>query len=342
MLMNPGWNGETRGALEKLIRDGTGKGLPAVSDFDNTVIRGDIGEATLALMARDGVIAKEGIPEHIAPSFTSIGGDEVSLARCGDITVYYEAPLEATGHHGNDIAPLTNGYIWAVEIMQGLTVRDVIRATEKVHAMSVPGEMKTIEVTPGGSAYPVPFFRTEMVELLARLIDHGFDVWIVSASNAWTVRWMALRALNVELEAAGCGKGIAPEKVIGVTTLMRDREGRLLKDRALLREDPAYAAMDDDRLGDRTLTGLLDLPAPVYSGKVACILDNIGTRPYLAAGDSPGDLPMLAFAEHRLWIVRMDKPEYRKEFAARADRVGGSWMVQPVRINMDTDVNSYR
>jgi len=62
---------------------------------------------------------------------------------------------------------------------------------------------------------------------------------------------------------------------------------------------------------------------------VACVLDLIGRRPFLAAGDSPGDLPMLEYAENRLWVARLEKPPYQREMAAIAGRTGGTWLVQP-------------
>jgi hypothetical protein len=54
LLSAPGWNQDTRAALATLLRAGAGRQLPVVFDFDNTIVRGDIGEATLAMLARNG------------------------------------------------------------------------------------------------------------------------------------------------------------------------------------------------------------------------------------------------------------------------------------------------
>jgi len=212
--------------------------------------------------------------------------------------------------------------------MRGLSVADVTGATERVHAQSEPFVPKRVEVTPGVSSYPVPFFYPEMLELIAALIANRYEVWIVSASNAWTIRWMALRALNPMLAALGCDEGIAPERVIGVSTLLSDRQERLHKDHLLVRAEPRYADMDREYLDGLRLTARTVYPAPTYSGKVACILDLIGRRPFLAAGDSPGDLPMLEYAENRLWIARLEKPSYQREMAALAEKSGGNWIAQ--------------
>ena len=330
-LRSDGWSDSARAGLEKLIRAGSGKGLPVVFDFDNTIVCGDMGEATLAVLAREGVVRKDGIPGALAPPFISGEGRRISLAECADITVYYEELLGATRHQGNDTAPLSNGYVWAVEIMQGLRVSDVVHATDRAYALGEPLREKMIEVTPGKSAYPAPFFYPQMVELIAVLLRGRYDVWIVSASNAWTIRRIALSRLNSELRKHGIGEGIRPERVVGVSTLLSGRDGRLYKDPLLVRNDPRYAGMDDEALSGLTLTARLNLPAPVYSGKVANILDLVPGRPYLAAGDSPGDLPMLAFSENRLWIARLEKTGYQGECAALAGRVKeGAWLVQPV------------
>ncbi len=329
-LSGKGWTEQTRSGLDALIADGAGKNLPAVFDFDNTIVCGDIGEATLAMLALDGVIQKDDIPHSIAPPFTSPDGKRVSLSGCADLTVYYEELLGSSRHQENDFAPLSSGYVWAVEIMQGLSPLDVIRATEKIHAQSESFPRKTIEVTPGVSSYPVPFFYPEMVELIAELLTNRFDVWVVSASNVWTIRWMVQRALNPALAALGCKHGIASDRVVGVSTLLADRDGRLWKDHLLVRSEPRYARMEEDYLSGLKLTARINYPASTYSGKVACILDLIGRMPYLAGGDSPGDLPMLAWSENRLWIARMDKPGYRREMeTAVADSGGGVWLAQP-------------
>lgn len=326
-----GWNSRVRAGLEGLIAEGSGKQLPAVFDFDNTIICGDIGEAALAMLASDGSIQKDKIPESLAPSFTSSEGKRIALAECRDMTEYYEELLSATRHQHNDFAPLASGYVWAVEVMCSLSPREVVQATSKVYAQSEPFVLKTIEATPGGNSYPVPFFYSEMVELIAELIKNRFEVWIVSASNVWSVRWMVLYALNPALMALGCGEGILPERVIGVSTLVADTEGKLYKDPLLVRTEGQYARMEDGYLSQLRLTGRINYPAPTYSGKVAAILDLIGRKPAFAAGDSPGDLPMLAWSHHRLWISRLDKPAYRREMeqcAARGE--GGMWLVQPV------------
>jgi hypothetical protein len=248
-----------------------------------------------------------------------------------DITAYYEAFLAATAHGAADPTPLANGYVWVVEIMAGLTPWDVVQATQEAFACGTPMRSRMIEVTPGKTSFPAPFFYPEMVELIAELRRHEFDVWIISASNVWSVRWMITRALNPLLLAHGAASGIPADRVVGVSALLYDRAGSLYKDALLVRENPAYAALEERTLRSFQLTSRLQYPVPTYAGKVGCIWDAVGRHPYLAAGDSPGDHAMLSFSEHRLWIMRMDKPAYQQKTADCIRRTGKKgWMIQPV------------
>jgi hypothetical protein len=316
-----------------LIREGAGQQLPVVFDFDNTIVCGDIGEATLAMLVRSGRLKAADLPPTLSRPFRPPGQETVSLAACADLTEYYEAFLAPTAHGRSDPTPLANGYVWAVEIMAGLSPLDVVRATGEAFALSQAAATQPcrIEVTPGRTGYPAPFFYAEMVDLIAELLRRRFDVWIVSASNVWSVRWMVLRALNPLLRQRGLRQGIRGDQVIGIATLLADRQGRLFKDSVLVREHAGYASLEDEALAAFSLTSRLQFPVPTYSGKVACLWDVVGRAPYLCAGDSPGDHAMMTFSRNRLWIARLEKPGYQRATAELVRKIGtGGWMVQPV------------
>jgi hypothetical protein len=305
--------------------------LPVTLDFDNTIVWGDIAEAALAVMVKKGVVSARRIPRTLSPSFRLPQGASVTLDSGPDITAYYEAFLAPTAHGAADPTPLANGYAWAVEIMEGLTPWDVVQATKEAFACAEPMQPRMIEVTAGKTSFPAPFFYPEMVELIGELRRHEFDVWVISASNVWSVRWMITKALNPLFEAHGAASGIPADHVVGISALLQDTAGSLYKDALLVRENQAYAALEERALSSFRLTSRLQYPVPTYAGKVGCIWDAIGRRPYLAAGDSPGDHAMLSFSEHRLWIMRMDKPGYQQKTADCIRRTGTKgWMIQPV------------
>ena len=327
-----GWNPATRRALENLIRRGSGKNLPVVFDFDNTLVCGDVGEATFAVLVRDGLLSPEKLAPHLSPPLRLRAGKRVTPASGADLTEYYEALLDPTVHGDADPTPLATGYAWVVEAMAGLSLAEVVRATRFACELACPGETQLIEVTPRKTAYPAPWFYPEMVDLIAELIRHQFDIRIISASNAWSVRWMVRHRLNPMLLERGVREVLLPGQITGITTLLADRAGNLYKDPLLLRDNPGYAALDPKSLRRLKITSRLHFPVPTYSGKITCIHDTIGRRPVLCAGDSPGDLPMLAYSENRLWIARADKQTSQRKLAETM-RITGTrgWLVQAVR-----------
>jgi hypothetical protein len=331
-LRDGAWEPQTRKALQDLISRGSGKELPVVFDFDNTIVSGDIGEATLAVLVRDGILRTERIPACLSPAFRSPSGRKISVHSVPDLTAYYAALIEATADSHSDPSPFANGYVWAVEAMTGLSPLQIIKTTAKAYALSKPGVLCPIVVTPGKTSFPAPFVLPEMAELLAQLRRCRFDVWIVSASNVWSVRWMVARVLNPLIQKHGVRAAIPPDHVIGVSTLLMDRRGRLHKDTVLARENPGYAALDPAVLRSLRLTSKLQFPAATYGGKVACIWESIGQQPFLGAGDSPGDLPMLTFCNNRLWIERPEKASYQQQLRRAQRRCGnGGWMIHKVK-----------
>jgi hypothetical protein len=329
-LEAPGWTAPVRDALEALIRRGSGRGLPVTFDFDNTILGGDIGEATMAILTRNGLLNPARIPPALSPAFRRPGGRIVKPDQPPDLTRYYEEYSAPTVHGAKDPTPLANAYTWAVEAMQGLRVSDVVAATVEAMSQSRPGTLPEIAVTPGRTAYPAPFFQPEMVELIATLLRHSFQVWVVSASNVWSVRCLVLEYLNPRLRQLGVRNGIAANQVLGTSTLLTNRRRELFKDAVLVRESAGYAGLDRAVLSRYRLTSRIQFPVPTYSGKVGAIWDALGQHPGLAAGDSPGDYAMLTFSEHRLWIARLDKPELQSRTIQLIRQTDPArWLVQP-------------
>ena len=329
ILESPGWAAPVKQWLENLILAGSGKGLPVVFDFDNTIVCGDIGEATLAMLIRDGVLKFHQLPESLLCSFIASDGKQHTAASLLDLAEYYEALLSPTIHGALDPTPLASGYAWAVEIMQGLSLGELLRTTQKVLDQSQPHQDLMLETAPGRLAYPIPFFRPEIVELIAKLQEHKFEIWIVSASNVWSVRWVVLNGLN-PLLSNRCA-GITADHVIGISVLLSNAKGCLYKDAVLVQENKDYASLRENIFNEFSLTSWLQYPVPTYSGKVGVIWDIIGKKPYLAVGDSPGDHAMLTFSENRLWIARLEKPDYQKSTANLINQSHPSnWAIQPV------------
>ncbi len=320
-----------RQALEEIIDAGAGQQLPVVLDFDNTIVCGDIAEATLAVLAQKGVLTPAKLIGTLSPPFRVPGGVPMDLSSCADVTEYYEAFLAPTAHEERDPSPLANAYAWAIEVLENLRPLDIVNATRTAFEWPQPTKPAFIEVTPGKTAVPVPFFYPEAVELIAELVRLRFDVWIISASSVWSVRWMVLHALNPLLYQRGLKGGLPASHVVGISTLLADHQGRLYKDALLVREDDQYAAMAEEALARFRLTSRLQFPVPTYSGKIATVFDELERNPYLAVGDSPNDHAVMQISRHRLWIARLEKPVFQRATRELIRKAGGNgWLIQPV------------
>ncbi len=287
-----GWRREVEERLEGLLAGG-GKGEPVVFDFDNTCILGDIGELFSHFLIDEMLyrydldafweqIHREdgrGELRKITEAALSVPADqragreeyEVYLAEMGAL---YGRRLERAGPR--------DCYEWAVRLHVGMTAEEVRRWT----AEAIEREMKRateVEVrrTEGGEEVRIGRgirMLREMGELIKGLREAGFDVWIVSATNRW----------SVEVFAAHFGVG--PERVLGNRVVV-DVEG--------------------------VMTGETERPVLYREGKVAIIEEAIGRWPRLVAGDSVTDLEMMREAREMALLIDRGSPVLRGEAEKR-------------------------
>jgi len=139
--------------------------------------------AVLAILGAEGCLTPTNVSKSLSPVIQVPGKHKVFLEQCCDVTEYYEALLSPTAHGADDPAPLANGYVWAAQALEGLTVAEVVAATARVFSVGLRDSHSRIDVTPGKTSYPASRFREEMVELIAYLLRFKYEIWIVSASN---------------------------------------------------------------------------------------------------------------------------------------------------------------
>lgn len=299
------WDPGVREKLQTLIDTEADANRVAVFDLDNTLLCRDIGDATFEVLARSGKLDDARLGRGLLPPARAAQPLPDAWFE------QYETLLEPDPDDPG--AKLAGAYTWVTQLMAGLTVADVVDGTTRAWA----GE--------GLRRYPRPFLYPEMVDLLGLLSTRGVQVYVVSASNLWTVRWVIRNALNPLLaERYGPAACLPPERVFGMALLLcDDRTGRLHTDAALLQSDPEYASLSVGETAHYTLTPHLVPPLTTGAGKVAAVLHHITDGPvWLAAGDSLNDLPLLRHARHRLWIERREPSPHP----------GDTWLVQPARI----------
>lgn len=128
----------------------------------------------------------------------------------------------------------TSAYTYAVQLMRGLPLRDILEWSLQL-------------------AYAWPNYRSSMKYLVHKLREEGFETWIVSASNEWSVT-MAARFMGFE-----------PDQCLGIKTVIHD---------GIITDEPSP-------------------PITCNKGKVEAINSIIGAGAIFAFGDSMGDFEML-------------------------------------------------
>jgi phosphoserine phosphatase len=152
----------------------------------------------------------------------------------------------------------TAAYGWAVQLMQGLKVAEVKQWSAAM-------------------ADAWPNYRPRMTALVEGLREIGFETWIISASNHWTIGEAAPYA------------GIPVDCCHGIRTEVRRK----------------------------IISDQLVSPVTCNQGKVDAIEEYIGVRPIFAFGDSLGDYEMLQYAKYGLGVEQYGstKESFRKAVA---------------------------
>ncbi len=326
-----GWTDSVYQKLTETIAASAGQNKIVVFDFDNTTQARDIGEAVLANAQQSRAIDGATLPSALFPAFTTAAGKQVAAA--DGIFDYYEAVLDS----GGDADPFRefSSLPMPGSAFQGRTVADFLTQTAAVYdngsgaADLTSGKQSSILSTGR------PFIYPQMADLYGNLRRNGYDVWIVSAGIGWAVRWMVQNALNPAIAAKYGAEAVLPlDHVVAISMLMKDRStGRLVSDYQLAHQDadPAYINLDPARMAQLEITALPDGLSSWRGGKVGAIDDVISRDElFLVAGDSLGDVEMLALAPNRLVVSRMNKPDLAEGFAKEiTDAPQANWMLQP-------------
>ncbi len=285
------WPKEARAKIEAMIRANAHQGQYATFDMDQTTYRYDLLDPLLAYMDQKGLLTRETmdpamkiIPFRDSPEFE--GGKE-------NMTSYY---WRLCAMH--DLI----SYPWASQIFSGFTLQELKKNLDEMLALKQPikrqvwdgDKVVTVEL-------PIPRMFRGMQELYAKLRENGIDVYIMTAAHEEIIRMVA--------SDPKYGYNIDPEKVIGVTVLLKDpKTGELTTSRMQISE----GRYDQKKNLDLVTTSFLTNPMTWFEGKQGSTIGYISQwqRPIMAAGDSTGsDTYMLESVNVerggiKLWINR--------------------------------------
>jgi len=284
----------------------------AVFDFDQTCIFGDIGELFSHYLI-DTLAYRYDLDEFWELIDLRDGRDRIraqvdALQKMDPVRreksdIYQEYLAEMGAVYGRKYARegAAACYEWAVRLHVGMSPAEIYRLSLIAinRELQAPIGVETRQ-TPQGERVEINRgirVHAEIRQLIRALERAGVDVWIVSASNRWTVEVFAQRAF-----------GVAPQRVLGNQLYRQSAAGQPLR----LCESPS------DLLGSTTC-----LPVVYRQGKVDIIRQEVGQRPALAFGDTTTDFEMLADASELAVLIDRGNPSVRAEAQARG------WTLQP-------------
>ncbi|MEU3727205.1 haloacid dehalogenase-like hydrolase [Streptomyces sp. NPDC031705] len=341
-----GWYGDNQARLQQLIdRHGDcgphrpGRARPvAVFDWDNTVVKNDVGDATMFWLLRNGRIRQPAggdwttTSRHLTPPAahalaTACGplarpgaplptGTPEGAACADELNAVYGTAATRTGaaaFAGWDRRTTEPGYAWLAQLMQGWTASEIRGFAAAARTENLTAPIGTRQQVGTGTATGWVRYYDQQRDLIANLRRAGFDVWISSASPQPVV------------EVWAQGAGIDARHVIGIRNTTRGG--------TLTAHLQGCGSVPD---GADTLIPYIDgkrcwINKEVFRvrGRAAGEVQPAARRQVFAAGDSDTDVTFLRDATALRLVVNRNK----NELMCRAyDNSDGRWIVNPMFI----------
>lgn len=351
---NQVWNGSNRNRLDQLMRANgvcssgysAAKKPLAIFDWDNTVVKNDVGDATFFyLLAHDQILQ----PPNKNWRFTSryITGDAVSAldAACGAaavagsalptstnmacakeiLSIYVDGKTTAgkAAFAGWDYRKMEPAYAWLAQLLSGYTKAQVqtfataAKTENLANAIDAKQTIGGVQLTAWVRVYDA------MKDLISKLQQNGFDVWVVSASPQAIVEVWATEA------------GVAADHVIGIRNV--ETGGKYSYD---LQGCGDVANGTNDGSGNAMGNSLITyidgkrcwINKIVFGDSTAATLQrnpDASKRPVFAAGDSDTDITFLQDTTGLKLAINRNKKELMCNAYGNA---GGTWIVNPMFI----------
>ncbi len=333
-----GWLAPNRARIDRLLDEGGGSRV-AVFDWDNTMMRNDIGDATFFWMLRHDEIVQPPdrdwslTNKHLTTAARqALAGACDSLAEpgkplptsqavaCADalVAIYDRGvtPKDAPAFDDDTTETIHQPYAWGAQLQAAHTPSEMRAIAEKAYAENAAAEVSATQTigTTQGLAHWVRIYEP-MHDLVSSLQANGFDVWVVSASSQPLAETVASKV------------GVDASHVIGVRTVVR-ADGRLdYRLRGCATEpDGADTVITYDR-GKRCWINreIFHLPPSERLDRAR----DPHMRPAFAAGDSDTDLAMVEDATELKLVINRNRPLL---MCNAYTNKRGRWLIQPMFI----------
>lgn len=286
------WPADAAKQLDAMITANANKGNYAVFDMDNTSYRYDLEESLLPFLENKGVLTRD----KLDPSLKLIPFKD---------TVDHKESLFSYYYRLCEVDDMVC-YPWVAQVFSGFTLAELKGYVDELMASGKPipstyyeGDKVTpIEVQP-------PKVFTGQTELYNKLMENGIEVYVMTAASEELVRMVA--------SDPQYGYNVKPQNVIGVSTLLKNRQTGEL---TTARKQISAGHYDEKANLGLELTPYLWTPATWMAGKHAAILTYIDQwkKPVIVGGDTPSSDGYMLFHSVdvakggiHLWINRKAK-----------------------------------
>lgn len=317
MLTPDGWNPKNHAALTAFLAEEAkrpGRKV-AVFDWDNTVIKNDIGDAAFIGLLDRGMVKMPDDWRRTSPYLTDAAVRALGKGASPELifTLYHlqKTPEGEPAFAGYDPTITEAAYAWLGHLLAGNTPDEIRQAAREIFEQQLAnpiGATRTI-----GDAVIPDYIRIypQIADLIKALEKSGFEVWVVSATPKYIIEVCAEKV------------GIPPERVIGIENVVGP-DGKITYDLAGCGpikdgENRAITYRDGKRCWiNKFIFGMTEgdpfQPSP-----------DPDKRPRFGAGDSDGDISFLEDTTGLKLVLDRGKPLITK--AARENR-DGRWLVQ--------------
>ena len=350
------WGGDNRAKLDALL-DNHGDHLAsydpnkkpvAIFDWDNTVIKNDIGDiVTFWMLNNDKILQPPGknwkltspflTPEAVtaldaacnlvADAGQPLPTSQVTGTVCADeiVSVYYTGMTKSgsAAFSGWNYRTLEPAYAWTVQLQAGYTPAEIKGFAEEAMDAALKanvGDAQTVGTTMNLNAYLRIY--DQIKDLIGAMQDDGFDVWVLSASSQHIVEPFAAMV------------GVGADHVIGVRAVV-DKDGLLTYN---FQGCGSVVEGTNDGMGavtGNTMITYLEgkrcwMNKVIYGDTTATaeqVQQDLSKRPVFGAGDSDTDVSFLQDATGLKLAINRNKNEIMCNAYANA---GGTWLINPM------------
>ncbi|OBB11782.1 hypothetical protein A5761_23765 [Mycolicibacterium setense] len=336
---NPGWYGDNRDRIDAMLAElGTcgangsvGDGAPlALFDWDNTVVKNDIGDATFFWMVRNGKLRApaggdwSSTSPYLTPQAAAALAKACAAATAGQpmptdtdlgcadelLSVYTDGETRAdepafAGFNARRFEP---SYAWAAQMLAGWHESELTGFAEAARKENLDAPEGTEQKVGSGEETGWVRYYPQMRDLVETLRANGFDVRVISASAEPVVRvWAA-------------DLGFTPDKVMGVRT---ERDGDVLTSKLVpCGGETAIPYIEGKRC--RVNDEVFGVKGPAAFEQQA-----EPKRAAFGAGDSDTDVTFLTDATALRLVLNRNKTEL---MCSAYDNSDGRWLVNPMFI----------